>query len=297
MRIAITGSSGLIGTALVTELSKRGDEVLRVVRTGGSRPRSVLWNPEIPNWPKEAAAGLGAVIHLAGENIAAKRWSAAQKTKIRESRLHGTRSLAQALVGMEQPPRTVILASAIGYYGDRGDELLDEGSPVGAGFLPELCSEWEKAADPLRDKGVRTVPLRFGVVLSKKGGALQRMLLPFKMGVGGRLGSGRQWMSWISLVDVVHIIEHVLRQEDLAGPVNVVAPSAVTNLEFTKALGAVLKRPTIFPMPALLARAAFGELADALLLSSAKVSPKRLLESGYKFQTPDILSGLQSALV
>jgi uncharacterized protein (TIGR01777 family) len=240
--------------------------------------------------------GLDAVVHLAGENIADGRWTDEKKRRIRESRVQGTRALCEALAQLENKPKVLVCASAIGYYGDRGETLVDENSSAGGGFLSDVCQEWEQATEPARKAGIRVVNLRIGVVLSPKGGALAKMLLPFQMGAGGNLGSGKQYMSFVALDDVVGAIYHALTTESLSGPVNAVAPNPVRNSEFTKALGKVLHRPTIAPVPAFGARLLFGEMADALLLSSTRVAPTRLLESGYKFQCPDIDSALRHVL-
>ena len=230
---------------------------------------------------------------MAGENIAGGRWTESRKAAIRKSRVESTRLLCEAIVGRPAVPKTLVCASAIGYYGDRGAEILTEESTPGADFLASVCQEWEAAADLAAKKGVRVVHLRFGVVLSAAGGALGKMLTPFKMGVGGRIGTGSQFMSWVALDDAVAAIQFALNDDSLAGPVNVVAPQAVTNGEFTRTLGRVLGRPTIFPMPAFAARAAFGEMADALLLSSARVRPARLESAGFAFQFPELEGALR----
>ncbi len=225
-----------------------------------------------------------------------RSWTPAVKARIRDSRVNGTRLLCEALARLSNPPRVLVCASAIGYYGDRGDEVLDEASSPGSGFLPEVCQEWEAATEPARAAGIRVVNLRFGVILSPSGGALAKMLTPFKLGAGGRIGDGRQWMSWIALDDVIDAIAYALNTESLAGPANCVAPQPVTNLEFTKTLGRVLHRPTIFPMPAVAARIAFGEMADALLLASARVLPKELSAAGYPFRYPQLEGALRHML-
>jgi uncharacterized protein (TIGR01777 family) len=240
--------------------------------------------------------GLDAFVHLAGENIAAGRWTAARKEAIRNSRVMGTRLLCDALAGLSRPPKTLLCASAIGYYGDRWEDTLTEESPAGKGFLPEVCREWEAAAEPAAKKGIRVVHLRFGVVLTPAGGALARMLPPFRAGLGGTLGSGRQYVSWVALDDLPGIVLHALTREELRGPVNAVAPRPVTNREFTEALGKILSRPTFFPVPALALRVAFGEMADALLLASARVFPRRLEETGYRFRFPELHAALRHLL-
>ena len=237
-----------------------------------------------------------AVVHLAGENIAEGRWTEAKKARIRESRTKPTRALSEALAKLNNPPKTLVSASAIGFYGDRGDEILREGSAPGSGYLPEVCLGWEGATASAVQKGIRVVHLRFGVVLATTGGALAKMLPPFRMGVGGKVGDGKQYMSWIALDDVMGAIHHVLITDRLIGPVNAVAPNPVTNSEFTKTLGRVLSRPTLFPVPAAAARIAFGEMADALLLASPRVIPARLVETGYQFRYPELEGALRHLL-
>jgi uncharacterized protein (TIGR01777 family) len=297
MKILVTGSAGLVGSALVPFLTSKGHEVLRLVR---SEPRAeaaeIKWDPAKGIETPARLEGLDAVVHLAGENISEGRWTDEKKVRIRESRVKGTRTLAEALARLSQPPKTLVSASAIGFYGDRGDEVLNEQSASGDNFLAEVCREWELATRPAAEKSIRVVALRFGVILSPDGGALQKMLTPFKLGIGGRVGDGRQYMSWITLDDVIGVIYYALTNEALHGPVNVVAPQAVTNLEFTKAMGQVLSRPTLFPAPAFALRLAFGEMADALLLSSARVEPLRLKESGYEFQYPELEGALRHLL-
>jgi len=239
--------------------------------------------------------GIEAVIHLAGESIQG-RWTPKKKARILESRYKGTRLLAEALGHLAKPPRVLVCASAIGYYGDRGDELLREESASGSGFLAQVCREWESATEPATKKGIRVVNLRFGVVLGAAGGALAQMLPPFKMGVGGRVGSGKQYMSWIALDDVVGAVEHALVTEGLRGPVNAVAPNPARNVEFTKALGRVLSRPTIFPLPAFVVKLAFGRMGEELLLASQRVEPARLAASGYKFRYPELEGALRRAV-
>ncbi len=236
------------------------------------------------------------MVHLAGESIASGRWTVARKREIRDSRVLGTRLLSEALARMPRPPQVLLCASAIGYYGDCGSDVLKEDSPPGSDFLADVCKAWEAATAPAAQKGIRVVHLRSGIILSPKGGALAKMLFPFRMGAGGIIGSGKQYMSWIALDDTLGVIAFALQTPSLHGPVNVVAPNAVTNAEFTKTLGRVLHRPTIFPMPAFAARLAFGEMADALLLSSARVEPAALLRAGYHFQWRDLESALRHLL-
>jgi uncharacterized protein (TIGR01777 family) len=295
--VAVSGSTGLVGSALVASLAADGYQIKRLVRhQPTSSSGDVLWDPASGRVDGDALAGVDVVVHLAGENIAAGRWTKKQKERIRASRVEGTRLLCEALAWLDNKPRAVICASAIGYYGNRGGELLDEQSSPGKGFLSEVCQAWEAASEPARDAGIRTVNLRIGVVLSPDGGALRKMLTPFKMGVGGVIGSGHQMMSWIALDDVIGALRHVLANNALSGPVNAVAPRAVTNREFTKTLGRVLHRPTIFPMPAFAARLAFGEMGDELLLSSTRVRPSRLNETGYMFQYSELEAALRHLL-
>jgi uncharacterized protein (TIGR01777 family) len=239
---------------------------------------------------------MDAVVHLAGENIASGRWTAERKRRIRDSRVRGTRLLADSLARLKEPPKVLVCASAIGYYGNRPEETVNEDSSSGSGFLPEVCREWEKATKPAEESGIRVVGTRFGIVLSPSGGALAKMLLPFRLGAGGKIGSGQQYMSWISLDDAIGAIDHALVTESLAGAVNVVAPRPVTNSEFTKTLGQVLRRPTLFPMPAIAARLLLGEMAEELLLASIRVEPARLLATGYKFRHPDLEGALRQLL-
>jgi len=296
VEVLVTGSSGLVGSALCASLQSDGHRVTRLVRKGASPDQGrFLWDPAGGSLDDAALQGRDAVVHLAGENIAG-RWTAAKKARIRDSRIHGTTLLAEHLARCENRPLTLVCASAIGYYGDRGEELLTEDSVSGSGFLAEVCREWEAAAAQAVASGMRVVALRFGMVLSPAGGALARMLLPFRLGLGGKIGSGRQAMSWLSLHDAVHIIRHTLQRRSLDGPVNAVAPNPVTNLEFTRALCHALARPTLFPMPAFAARLAFGEMADALLLPSTRVLPEKLRSSHYSFRHREIEPTLRALL-
>jgi hypothetical protein len=301
MKIIVTGSTGLIGTALVAALIRRGDEVTRLVR-GAARARradgarEVLWNPARGELDAAELEGHDAAVHLAGDPVAEGRWTDEKKRRIRDSRVQGTTLLAATLAKLQTPPRTLLSASAVGYYGDRGQETLTEESATGTDFLANVCREWEASTGAAKAAGVRVVLLRFGVVLSGEGGALAKMLTPFKLGAGGRIGSGEQYMSWIALDDVTGAILHALAHEELAGAVNVVAPRPVTNAEFTKTLGGVLGRPTIFAVPAFAARLAFGEMADAALLASQRVEPARLKASNYEFKYPELEGALRHAL-
>jgi uncharacterized protein (TIGR01777 family) len=256
----------------------------------------VPWDPAARSIATPGLEGLDAVVHLAGESIASGRWTAEKKARIRNSRVQGTQVLCEAFGQLARPPQVLVSASAIGYYGDRGTTVLREESRPGSDFLAEVCRAWEAATAPAVQRGIRVVLLRFGVVLSANGGALAKMLLPFKLGLGGVIGSGQQYMSWIALDDVIGAIQHALSTESLHGPANAVAPHPVTNREFTKTLGRVLRRPTLVPLPAFAARLAFGEMADALLLASQRVEPGRLLQSGYVFRYPELENALRHLL-
>ena len=296
MKVLVTGSTGLVGSALVSFLTAGGHQVVRLVRRQPAPGAAeVRWEPAAGTVDTAGLEGLDAVVHLAGETITG-RWTPARKARMRDSRVKGTRLLADSLARLARPPKVLVCASAIGYYGNRGLEVLREDSGPGTGFLPEVCRAWEAASQPAAQKGIRVVHLRIGVVLSEAGGALKQMLLPFKLGMGGRLGSGQQYMSWIAMDDLVGVIQHSLTTESLRGAVNAVAPRAVTNLEFTKTLGRVLGLPTIFPLPGFMVRLAFGELADALLLASARVEPARLAASGFRFQHPELEAALRHLL-
>lgn len=296
MNILVTGSSGLVGSALVFQLSSKGHSVKTLVRRAPKHPSEIRWNPPQSGPTPEQIQGIDAVIHLAGESIADGRWTVAKKTAIKESRMLGTKILSDAVSRMPVPPKVMISASAIGYYGDRGTEALKEDSPAGRGFLPEVCQAWESATAPAIQKKVRVVQLRFGIILSPAGGAMAKMLLPFKLGLGGVIGSGNQYMSWIALDDALGVINYALFGDAIFGAINAVAPQAVTNAEFTNTLGRVLSRPTVFPLPAFVARLAFGEMADALLLCSTRVEPTYLIRSKYRFQYPDLEGALRHLL-
>lgn len=296
MTVLVTGSSGLVGSALVSFLTGRNHNVIRLVRakSGLSLPQGAWsWDPERGVMLSQCGDAPDGVVHLAGENIAAGRWSERQKASIRESRVRGTQALCELLVRWSPPPKVLVCASAIGYYGDRGEEILNESSPAGSGFLADVCREWEDATQAAAEKGVRVVNVRSGIVLSRVGGALARMLTPFRLGAGGVIGNGRQYMSWIALDDVVGTIHFALTEESLCGPVNMVAPNPVTNREFTRTLGRVLSRPTVFPLPAFVARLALGKMADALLLASQRVQPAHLLASGFTFRYPELEGALR----
>jgi uncharacterized protein (TIGR01777 family) len=296
-RILISGASGLVGSALIPTLRAGGAQVVRLARAGApsrAGEQTVAWDPSQPISP-DAISGFDAVIHLAGENIVG-RWTPAKKARIRDSRIPPTTYLAQALAQAKQKPGVFLSASAIGYYGSRGDEVLTEGKNPGSGFTADLAREWEVATDPAVKAGIRTVQMRIGVILAASGGALSKMLTPFKMGVGGKIGNGRQWMGWVDLQDILGAIHHLLKTDSLNGPVNLVAPNPVTNAEFTKTLASVLSRPAIFPMPAFAARLAFGQMADELLMASQRVAPSKLIASGYAFRFGDLRTSLKTIL-
>jgi uncharacterized protein len=293
-RILVTGATGLIGRALVSSLKSGGVEVTSLVRGTPTGTDQIHWDPARP-LASESVAGFDAIVHLAGESIAS-RWTSAKRARIRDSRVSGTRTLAHALAKAAKRPRVLVTSSAIGYYGDRGDEVLNEKSAPGSGFLADICREWEAANQPATDAGIRTVQIRTGIVLSAAGGALKKMLPPFRLGVGGRLGSGRQWMSWIHIQDMVGAIHHVIKTDLLQGPVNLVAPKPVTNAEFTETLASVLKRPAIFPVPALAIKTLFGEMGKDVLLSSQRVEPARLVNSGYPFHCSELRKALEAVL-
>lgn len=295
MRILVSGSSGLIGSALTPLLTAAGHHVDALVRPGIDAP-GVRWDPQTGAIDASSAQGADAVVHLAGSNIGKERWTAARKAEICATRVEPTRLLCESLAKLNPPPRVLVAASAIGYYGSRGDEWLDERSEPGRGFLPDLCAAWEEATQPARDAGIRVVNLRIGIVLSPRGGALQRMLLPFSLGMGGHLGSGRQYYSWIGIDDVIGAIYHALMCDSLTGPVNATTPQPVTMREFAHTLGRVLKRSAVATMPAPAVRLLFGELADAALLASARVRPMRLLQSDYHFRHESLEAVLRHLL-
>ena len=294
MRILMTGSSGLIGQALLSFLTSNGHTVVRLTRSPATG-RHILWNPDAGTVNTDDLEDFEAIVHLAGETIVG-RWTPEKKARILESRTKGTRLLCESLAHLRSRPIVLVSASAIGYYGDRGDQVLDEESSAGSLFLSEVAEAWEAGTEPAMRIGIRVVNLRIGFVLSKAGGGLAAMLLPFKLGIGGRVGCGLQYISWIALDDVVGAVSHALLSDTLRGPVNAVAPHPVTNLEFTKTLGRVLRRPTIFPLPAFAARLVLGEMANELLLASTRVNPSRLLASGYEFRFPDLPGALRHVL-
>jgi len=292
--IAMTGSTGMIGRALTAFLHSGGHRVHPIVRTP-PKETEIGWQPEEGRIDQPRLEGLDAVIHLAGENIADRRWTPAQMNRIRGSRVVGTDLLARTLARLDRPPRMLLSASAVGYYGDAGDTPLDETAAAGTGFLAELARAWEEATAPAAEAGIRVALMRTGVVLDPTGGALAKMLPIFRAGLGGRLGSGRQWMSWISLDDAVGAIHHLLTS-DASGPVNLVAPAPVTNAEFTQTLAGLLQRPALFPVPAPALRIVVGRMADEALLASTRVHPGRLLELGYAFNHPTLPQALEQVL-
>lgn len=296
MDIAITGSTGLIGEALRTSLLADGHRVVRVVRRPPRGPDEIRWEPDAGQLDAAALSGLDAVVHLAGEGIAERRWTDAQKARIESSRTVGTDLLARRVAEADDGPSVLVSGSAIGFYGDRGDEVLTEGSAAGTGFLADVCQRWEAAADPARDAGVRVAHVRTGIVLDAHGGVLAKQLPLFKLGLGGRIGSGRQYMSWIALDDEVAAIRFLL-DHDMAGPVNLTAPTPVTNREFAEALGAALHRPTVVPVPGFGPKVLFGgELVDELLLAGQRVLPERLTDAGFEFSQPELLPALRALL-
>jgi uncharacterized protein (TIGR01777 family) len=295
MKILVSGSHGLVGSALISSLKRDGHEVFALVRRAPRTESEVEWYPDRGSLALSRLEQMNAVVHLGGESIVAGRWTEEKKQRIRDSRVKGTKLLAEALANMKAAPQTFMCASAIGFYGDRGNEILTEESGPGNDFLASVCAEWEQATKAAAEQGIRVVNLRFGIILSGKGGALTKMLPPFRLGIGGRVGSGKQYMSWIALDDVIGAIKFALTSDALRGPVNFVAPNPVTNAVFTKALGRALSRPTIFPVPAIALRLFLGELADGLL-ASQRVEPRRLSEAQYRFQHSQLESALRRAL-
>ncbi len=301
--ILLSGASGLLGRALRRSFELRGIPCTQLVRsTPGPDSSDVFWNPYATTVPSEMPAalarleGMRAAIHLSGDNIGEGRWTHAKKQRIWESRVTATQTLATLLSQLQSPPEVLICASAVGYYGNRGDAVLTEDSPAGCGFLAETCLAWEQAADAARQRGIRVVHLRLGAVLAREGGALAKMLPIFRKGSGGRLGNGSQWMSWISLPDVVRCVEYLLAGANLAGPVNAVAPQPVTNAAFTQTLARMLHRPAGFPVPSLVLRVLLGEMADSVLLSSTRALPARLQQAGFTFEHATLEAALRDAL-
>ncbi|MFI5228550.1 MAG: TIGR01777 family oxidoreductase [Gemmatimonadales bacterium] len=290
--IVISGSTGLIGSALVASLTARGHEVRQLVRRTQRGGDEITWHPDAGELDPRAFDGADAVIHLAGENIA-QRWTSGARQRIRDSRVHGTSLIARTIAALPRKPRALVNASAIGIYGDRGDEELDEWSATGRGFLANVCREWEAATSAASDAGVRVAMLRTGVALSRGGGALAKLLPPFRAGLGGRIGSGRQWMSWIALSDLVRAVLHIVDDETLAGPVDIVAPNPVRNADFARTLGRVLRRPAVIPLPGPAIRLLFGAMGVETLLASQRVRPAKLLERGFAFEHPTLESALR----
>lgn len=297
MNILVTGSSGLVGSALIPLLLNQGHRVVRLVRQKTAPAEdAAVWDPSAGKLETSSLQQTDAVVHLAGENIGTARWSEAQKKRIRESRVQGTKLMSESLARLEVPPRVLMSASAVGFYGSRGDDVLTEEEPAGSDFLAEVCKDWEAATEPARQKGVRVVNLRAGMAISGKGGALTAMLKAFKAGAGGKLGDGQQFISWIAIDDLTRVITYVISNESLSGPVNAVSPNPVRNAEFAEILGKVLGRPTFMSMPAPVVRLLFGEMADALLLASQRAQPRRLLETGFTFQFPHLEATLRHVL-
>lgn len=295
MNILITGSSGLVGTHLGKVMEANGHNIIRMLRNAADG-QPFYWLPDKGVINYDNSVEIDAVINLAGESIADGRWSEERKRRILDSRVSGTRLLAETLAKLKSKPKVFISGSAIGFYGETGASIVDEDSKQGTGYLAEVAELWEQAAKPAADAGIRTVNIRTGVVLSPDGGMLQKLLLPFKMGLGGIVGNGQQYISWVSINDIAGMIQFLLENDTISGAINLVSKQPVTNYTFTKKLGSVLNRPTIFPLPACVARVVFGEMADALLLSSIRVQPKRLIEEGYDFIDTDLEKTLRSLL-
>ena len=301
--VMLSGASGMLGSAIGQGLRQRGTKLIRLVRREAHRPDEMRWNPGSREVDTRGNAielarleGIDAAVHLSGANVAARRWTAKYKREMTESRVTTTRVLAEMLAGLKNPPRVLVTASAVGFYGNRGDAVLDEDSAAGQGYFPELCAAWEEAARPAVGAGIRVVHLRFGMVLGPDGGALARLIPMFRLGLGGRLGNGRQWMSWVSEADAVSAVLFVLENSRLSGVVNAVSPQPVTNAEFTRELGRAVHRPAVIAAPAFALRMAFGEMADEALLASTRTVPKRLLESGFTFMYPNLAGAFQAAL-
>ncbi len=299
MNVLVTGSSGLVGSALCAKLQSSGFRVIRLVRSrkaADSCESSVFWDPYQERLDLAKLGDISAVVHLSGAGVAASRWSRARKDELRASRVQTTKFLCAALADLRQKPEVLVCASALGFYGDRGEEWLDESSSAGEGFLPSLCKEWELATQKAANDGIRVVNLRIGLVLSQKGGVLQRMLTPFRLGFGGKLGSGKQFMSWIVLEDLLASIIYSIKEKNLAGIVNAVAPTPVTNLEFTKTIGEIIQRPTFCAVPACLLHLLLGEMADELMLASARIKPAKLLQHNFSFEYAKLQDGLKFLL-
>ena len=294
MKIAVSGASGLIGSALVPALEAAGHEVLRLVRREPASPGEISWSPAEGTLDTAALTGVDAFVNLSGANIG-RRWTDRRKAEILESRVQATDLLARTAADLDPRPSVLVSSGGVGIYGDRSDEVLTEGSELGSAFLADVGRAWEAAAEPAREVGIRTVNFRQGIVLTRRGGALERLLTPFRLGLGGRVGSGRQWWSWVALDDSVAGFRYAL-ESDLAGPVNLTSPNPVTNAQFVKALGRALHRPTVLPAPAFALKAAFGDMADEALLQGQRVLPARLLEAGFVFAFPDLDSALLRAL-
>jgi uncharacterized protein (TIGR01777 family) len=295
MNLLVSGATGLIGRRFARDGHERGHRVRRLTRVGAAA-EDIPWDPSTGRLAAAALEGIDAVVHLAGEPLATGRWTAKKKQRIVESRERGTAPLSRTLAVLECKPRTLLSASAIGIYGSRGDDVLDETSGAGRGFLADVCERWEAATGPAAAAGIRVVHLRIGVVLDREGGALRQMLPAFRAGLGGRLGSGAQWLSWVSLRDASAAMWHAIEHDEIAGPLNIVAPSPVTNAELTRTLAGLLRRPAILPVPAPLLRLAIGEMADEAVLASARVVPRRLMETGFAFEHPTLIECVRATL-